>query len=94
MITLKFSSRHYLLNHRYQNNSTATRGHRGRDRLVVGFTTTYAISVYRHWCCEFESWSRWRVQHYVIKFDGDFRQVGGFIRVLRFPPPIKLTATI
>ena len=48
MITLKFSSRHYLLNHRYQNNSTATRGHRGRDRLVVGFTTTYAISVYRH----------------------------------------------
>jgi hypothetical protein len=22
------------------------------------------------------------------------RQVGGFIRVLRFPPPIKLTATI
>ena len=22
------------------------------------------------------------------------RQVGGFLRVLRFPPPIKLTATI
>jgi hypothetical protein len=24
---------------------------------VVGFTTTYAISAYHHWCCEFESWS-------------------------------------
>jgi len=27
----------------------------------------------------------------VIKFVSDLRQVGGF---LRFPPPIKLTATI
>jgi hypothetical protein len=32
--------------------------------------------------------------HYVIKFVSDLRQVGGFLRVLRFPPPIKLTATI
>ena len=24
---------------------------RGRDRMVVGFTTTYAIGVYHHWCC-------------------------------------------
>jgi hypothetical protein len=30
----------------------------------------------------------------VIKFVSDFRQVGGFLRVVRFPPPIKLTATI
>ena len=28
------------------------------------------------------------------KFVSDLRQVGGFLRVLRFPPPIKLTATI
>jgi hypothetical protein len=28
-------------------------GRRGRDRMVVGFTTTYAISAYHHWCCEF-----------------------------------------
>jgi hypothetical protein len=27
-------------------------------------------------------------------FVSDFRQVGGFLQVLRFPPPIKLTATI
>jgi len=24
----------------------------------------------------------------------DLRQVGGFLRILRFPPPIKVTATI
>jgi hypothetical protein len=40
----------------------------GRDRMVVGFTTTYAISAYHHWCCELESRSGWGVQHYVIKF--------------------------
>jgi hypothetical protein len=32
--------------------------------------------------------------YYVIKFISDLRQVGGFLRVLRFPPPIKLTSTI
>ena len=34
------------------------------------------------------------MQQYVIKFVGDLRQVGGFLQVLRFPPPIKLTATM
>jgi hypothetical protein len=62
--------------------------------MVVGFTTTYSISVYRHWCCEFESWSGRGVQHYVITIVSDLRQVGGFLWVLWFPPPIKLTATI
>jgi hypothetical protein len=31
------------------------RGRRGRDCMVVGFTTTYAISAYHHKRCEFES---------------------------------------
>jgi hypothetical protein len=31
------------------------------------------------------------IQHYVIKFVSDLRQVDGFLRELRFPPPIKLT---
>ena len=70
------------------------RGRSGRDRTVVGFTTTYVISAYQHWCCEFESRSGWSVQHYVIKFVSDLQQVYGFLRVLRFTPPIKLTATI
>jgi len=32
------------------------------------------------------------IQHYVIKFVSDLRQAGGFLWVLQFPPPIKLTA--
>ena len=31
------------------------------------------------------------IQHYLVKFVSDLRQVGGF---LRFPPPIKLTVAI
>jgi hypothetical protein len=27
------------------------------------------------------------IQHYVMKFVSNLRQVGGFLRVLRFPPP-------
>ena len=66
----------------------------GCDCMVIGFTTTYAISTYHHWCCEFEYWSGRGVQHYVIKFVSDLQQVGGFLWVLRFPPSIKLTGTI
>jgi len=48
-------------------------GYHGRDRMVVGFTTTYEISAYHHRCCEFESRSRQGVQHYVVKFVSDLR---------------------
>ena len=34
------------------------------------------------------------VQHYVINFVSDLRMVGGFLWVLRFSPPVKLTPTI
>jgi hypothetical protein len=42
------------------------------------------------------------IQYYVIKFVSELRQVRGFLRVLvrgflrvlRFPPPIKLSSTI
>ena len=34
------------------------------------------------------------VQHYVIKFVSELRQVGGFLLVFCFPPPIKLITTI
>jgi hypothetical protein len=30
------------------------------------------------------------IQHYVIEFDSDLRQVSGFLWVFWFPPPIKL----
>jgi hypothetical protein len=34
------------------------------------------------------------IQYYVIKFVSDLRQINGLLRVLWFPPPIKLTASI
>jgi hypothetical protein len=62
--------------------------------MVVGFTTTYAISSNHHWCGQFESRSGRGVPHYVIKFVNDLWQVGCILRVFRFPPPIKLTGRI
>ena len=34
------------------------------------------------------------IQHYVIKFVSNLRQVGSFLRVLRFRPPVKVTAIL
>ena len=34
------------------------------------------------------------IEQYVIKFVSDLPQVVGFLRALRFPPPIKLPVTI
>jgi len=34
------------------------------------------------------------IQNYVKKIVSDLRQVGGFLRALWFPPPIKRTAAI
>ena len=45
------------------------------------------------WCNCSRSGEAYSIQHYVIKFVSDLRQVGGFLQILRFPPPIKLTAT-
>jgi hypothetical protein len=63
---------------------------------VVGFTTTRTIrpittKVVSSNPVHGEVYS---IQHYVIKFVSDLRQVSGFLRILRFPPPIKLTAMI
>ena len=59
---------------------------RDRNRIlyciVVGFTTAIELR---------PSMVYW-MQHYVIKFVSDLRQFGGFLWVLRFPQPIKLTA--
>jgi hypothetical protein len=63
---------------------------------VVEFITTFAISAYHHYSCEFEfrSGEVYLIQNYVIKFVSDLRQVAGFLRVLEFPQPIKLTVMI
>ena len=63
---------------------------RGRDRMVVGYTTAYAISAYHHWSYDFESRSGevYSIQKYVIKVVNELRLLGGFLLALRFPPPI------
>ena len=59
------------------------RGRRGPDRMVVGFTTTYAISAYLTKVVSFNpTHDDVYLIHYVIKFVSDLRQVGGFPRVL------------
>ena len=73
---------------------TYIRGCLGRDLMVVALTTTCAISAHQHRYCELESRPGRGVQCYVIKFVNDLRQVGGVLRVLRFPPQIKLSTTI
>ena len=70
------------------------KGRRGRDRMVVGFTTIPMQSVPITTAVVGSNLDQGEVcvQHYVIKFVSDLRQVGSFLWVLRFPPPIKLTA--
>ena len=63
--------------------------------MVAGCTTTCAIGSYHHQRCDFESHSGG--VYSIILYDkviSDLREVGSFLRVLRFPPSIKLTATI
>ena len=93
MLVIIFPMRFYTM--RYMNDLTLKGDRRFRDRMVAGFITTYAISAYHHQRCEFESSSGevYSIQHYVIKFVINLRQIGVFFRALRFPSPIKLIAT-
>jgi hypothetical protein len=60
---------------------------RRNTNSILDETQTPYSTKYVH--CEVYS-----IQHYVIKFVNDFRQIGGFLQILRFSPPLKLTATI
>ena len=75
---------------------TKGEGRRGRDRMIVGFTTTYAsVPITTNVVIANPAHGEvYSIQHYVIKFVSDLWQVGGFLRILWFPPPIKLTAMI
>ena len=70
-------------------------GRRGRDRMVVGLqlplqSVHITTKVMTSNAVHDEVYS---IQHYVIKFVSDLRQVGGFLRVLRFRPPITRMTT-
>ena len=64
--------------------------------MVVGFTTTCTISVPITTKVVSSNPIHGEVYliYYVMKFVSDLQQVSGFLQVLRFPPPIKLIATI
>ena len=72
--------------------SILTTDRRGRDRIVVEFTTPYTIVPITTKVVSSHPVHH-VIQHHVIKFANDLQQGGGFLRVLRFPLPIKLTAT-
>ena len=66
----------------------------GRDRMVVQLpvqSVSITTKVVRSNPVHGEVYS---IQHYVIKIVNGLRQVCGFLRVLQFPPPIKLITTI
>jgi hypothetical protein len=71
-------------------------GCRGRDCMVVGFTTTVqSVPITTKVVSSNPIHDKvYSIQHYVIKFVSDLQQVGDFLRVVRFPPPIKLITTI
>jgi hypothetical protein len=72
-------------------------GCHGRDRKLVGFRITYAFSVYHYLKVGSSNPANdevYSIQHYVIKFVSNLRQIGYFLWVLWFHQPIKLTATI
>jgi hypothetical protein len=58
-----------------------------RDRMVVGFTTTVqSVPITNKILSSNHAHGEvYSIQHYVIKFVSDLWQVGGFLRVLRFP---------
>jgi len=51
----------------------------------LSWSWSYDSSIYNYLC------NRYSIQHYVIRFVSDLRQVGDFLWVPWFPPPIKLT---
>jgi hypothetical protein len=75
-----------------------------RQFLLWGQSWLYGSWIHNYLCNQCTSplmlWVRIRldevylIQHYVIKFVSDLRQVNGFLWVLRFPETIKLTAMI
>jgi hypothetical protein len=74
----------------YQGKKKGYNGYCGQLCLATGHQRRFLII----WSSNLVHGEEYSIQHYVIKFVSDLRQVGGFLRVLWFPPSIKLTATI
>jgi hypothetical protein len=61
--------------------------------ILVVISELYLIKCVSHFLIDLKSikFKVYLIQHYMIKFVSDMRQVGGFLRVQRFPTAIKLT---
>jgi hypothetical protein len=70
----------------------ATSGHVTSGSSTANMARGVLIYYYCHF--EYHLCEVYSKQHYVIKCVSDLREVSSFLRVLRFLPPIKLTATI
>ena len=100
------SSRHRHYSH--NDSSHSTRPYFGKYPLILYeslWLWSYGSWIYNYLCNQFPPplkclssnsvhGKAYSIEHYVIKFVSDLRQVGGFLWVLQFPPPIELTTTI
>lgn len=68
----------------------AARNRSDHDRMVIEFTSTNAITMSSNPA----HGKVYSIRLYVEKFHSHFWQVGYCLRVVRFPSPIKLTATV
>jgi hypothetical protein len=69
--------------HNKTNKPTVSQLYRGCVHITTNVVSSNPADGEKYW-----------IQHYVIKFVSAVWQSGGFPRLIRFPPPIKLTATI
>jgi hypothetical protein len=73
----------FLMNSVYNAIFKDSKWRQGRDRMVVEFTIcAYLSSNPTHG-------EVYLIQHYMMNFVSDLRQVSGFLRVLRILPPIN-----
>ena len=84
--------------HEDQSSSLVFSGVRVARSLVLCacFVDSFLSSLFWPLCCQsFSNCGFWLPLWYLLALlVSDLRRVGGFLLVLRFPPPIKLTATL
>ena len=82
------------LNHSTTLHYKNKRSRRGRDRIMLDLQLPVQSANSKVVSSNPVHDEVYSIQHYMMKFVSDSRQVGSFLLVLRFPPPIKLTATV
>jgi hypothetical protein len=89
----------YIYIYIYASHYKQTWGCRGRDHnnyvsWIYNYLRNQCLSPLKLWVRTMFMARCTRYNIYLIKFVPDLRQVSGFLRLLWFPPPIKLTSTM